>query len=170
MVLRNQVEWALHCAVVLAGLPPGRTLSAKVLSEFYGIPKEYLSKALQALATAGLVSGATGPSGGYVLSRPPAKITFLDVVEAIEGKEGHFVCREIRRNNPSLPSDAPFRSICGIARVMYEADEQWRKVLRKTTLADILKELPGQIPQDVARRSAVWLSERAGTRKSDENR
>lgn len=170
MVLRNQVEWALHCAVVLAGLPPGQTLSAKVLSEFYGIPKEYLSKALQALATAGLVSGATGPSGGYALSKDPAIVTFLDVVEAIEGKDGHFVCREIRRNNPSISSEAPFRSVCGIARVMYDADDAWRKVLRATTLADILRALPGQVPKDVARRSALWLSERSGTRKSGEHR
>lgn len=170
MVLRNQVEWALHCAVVLAGLPPGRTLSAKVLSEFYGVPKEYLSKALQALASAGLISGATGPSGGYALSKAPAEVSFLDVVEAIEGKDGHFVCREIRRNNPSLPKEASFRSVCGIARVMYDADDAWRKVLGSTTLADILKALPGQVPKDVARRTAVWLSGRAGTRTSGETR
>lgn len=163
MVLSNQVEWALHCAVVLAGLPPGKTLSAKVLSEFYGIPKEYLSKALQSLANAGLISGVTGPSGGYVLSRPSSTITFLDIIEAIEGAEGHFLCREIRKNNPCKTPSTKFRSVCGIAKVMGDADDAWRSVLRKTTLLDILRSLPGQIPPDLAQKSALWLSERSGT-------
>ena len=168
MVLSHQVEWALHCAVVLAGLPPGKTLSAKVLSEFHGIPKEYLSKALQSLAGAGLVSGSTGPSGGYVLSRPPNRITFLDIVDAIEGREGHFQCQEIRKNNPCRTSKTPYRQVCGIAKIMGEADEAWRAVLRKTTVLDILTSLPGQVPPDLARRSASWIEERWGRLKTEE--
>lgn len=163
MILRNQVEWALHCAVVLAGLPAGKRVSAKVLSEFHGIPKEYLSKALQAMASQGLISGTTGPNGGYGLSRDPSEITFLDVVEAIEGKEGHFLCREIRKNNPCRETERPLKSICGIARVMYDADEEWRKSLRKTTLKDILKKLPSQIAPDLAAKSAAWIAKRTGT-------
>ena len=50
MVMGDQVEWALHRVIVLADLPPDKTLSAKVLSEYHGIPNDYLSKALQALA------------------------------------------------------------------------------------------------------------------------
>ena len=46
MQLKSQVEWALHCCAILAGLPANRYLATKVLAEFHGVPKEYLSKAL----------------------------------------------------------------------------------------------------------------------------
>ena len=71
MLLRNQVEWAIHCCAVLAALPPDQTLATKILAEFHGVPKEYLSKALQSLAQAGLVVGTLGPTGGYRLAKEP---------------------------------------------------------------------------------------------------
>ena len=73
MILKSQVEWALHCCAILAGLPEGRYLSTKALAEFHGLPKEYLSKALQSLSQAGLVHTTLGPSGGYRLARSPER-------------------------------------------------------------------------------------------------
>src|SRR6185312_2396327 len=96
MQLRGPVEWALHCCGVLAGLAPGRYLPTRDLAEFHGVPKEYLSKALQALSQAGLVESTLGPSGGYRLAGSPEAITFLDIVEAVEGKASTFVCTNIR--------------------------------------------------------------------------
>ncbi|HEY9126705.1 MAG TPA: Rrf2 family transcriptional regulator, partial [Acidobacteriaceae bacterium] len=90
MQLRNHVEWALHCCAILAGLPEGRYLATKDLAELHGVPKEYLSKALQALSAAALVESVVGPSGGYRLAKAPAKITFLDIVEAVEGRQSTF--------------------------------------------------------------------------------
>ena len=51
------------------GLGPDETLSTKTLAEFHGVPKEYLSKALQALAQADIIVGTLGPTGGYRLAR-----------------------------------------------------------------------------------------------------
>jgi DNA-binding IscR family transcriptional regulator len=68
MILKSQVEWALHCCAILSGLPEGRYLSTKALAEFHGLPKEYLSKALQSLSQAGLVHTTLGPSGQQSLS------------------------------------------------------------------------------------------------------
>ena len=76
MQLKNQVEWALHCCSILASAPEGGRLSTKDLAELHGVPKEYLSKALQALSAAGIVEGTLGPTGGYRLARPVAKISF----------------------------------------------------------------------------------------------
>jgi Rrf2 family protein len=162
MILRNQVEWALHCAVVLAGLPAGKTLSTKALAEFHGVPKEYLSKALQSLATAGLITGTLGPKGGYLLAKPPSKVSFLDIVEAVEGKDGNFKCTEIRGNNPCRNKSHSFSAVCIIARTMYGADAAWRKALRQTTLADVLAQLPREVPADLGAKSGAWLSERMG--------
>lgn len=158
MRLRNQVEWALHCAVLLAGLPDGARLSTRCLAEFHGVPKEYLSKALQGLAQAGLIEGSLGPTGGYRLARPADKISFLDVVEAVEGAEPSFSCTEIRRNNPCLRASHGITGPCQIARVMRRADQVWRDELRATSLADMARTVEREVPQALLQASAEWLA------------
>jgi Rrf2 family protein len=161
MILRNQVEWALHCCSVLAALEPGQYLATKDLAEFHGVPKEYLAKALQALSAAQLVESTLGPTGGYRLAKNPQHITFLDIVEAVEGKASTFECSEIRKNNPCL-GQRKVSGVCAVARVMYRADEAWRKELRSVTLAMLLQQLVKEVPMEVLERGRHWLSERKG--------
>jgi Rrf2 family protein len=166
MQLRGPVEWALHCCAVLAGLAPERYLPTRDLADFHGVPKEYLSKALQALSQAGLVEGTLGPAGGYRLARAPDRISFLDVVEAVEGRGPTFVCTNIRRNNPCL-APAEVKSLCteahpcAIARVMRGADRAWREKLKAVSLADLLKTLQSDLPPAVLRKAAAWIAERS---------
>jgi Rrf2 family protein len=158
MVLRNQVEWALHCCSVLSWLPEGQYLATKDLAEFHGVPKEYLSKALQALAQAKLVDTTLGPTGGYRLNRHPKDISFLDIVEAVEGKTTTFNCTEIRQNNPC--STAKIKGTCEIASVMYNADEAWREVLRATSLETLAKQLEQKLPQSQFVKTKEWFESR----------
>jgi Rrf2 family protein len=158
MNLKNQVEWALHCCAVLMALPDGATLPAKVLAEFHGVPKEYLSKALQALSQQGIVTGTLGPSGGYRLARAAGDITFLDIVEAVEGRRSTFQCSEIRANNPCLPKKYKADGPCTVARIMWNADEAWRESLRAVTLAEFGKQLVQEVPQEILKKSQDWLA------------
>ncbi|GEC31891.1 RrF2 family transcriptional regulator [Sinorhizobium fredii] len=162
MILKSQVEWALHCCAILAGLPEGRYLSTKALAEFHGVPKEYLSKALQSLSQAGLVHTTLGPSGGYRLAGTPAELTFLDIVEAVEGKARTFVCNNIRANNPCRPQGYCESGACAVARVMWEADEAWRDKLRSVRLSDLIDTLAKEIPAELWKSSFEWVLERAG--------
>lgn len=161
MQLKNQVEWALHCCAILAGLPAGRYLATKALAELHGTPKEYLSKALQALSSAGLVDATLGPSGGYRLARPPTGISFLDIVEAVEGKARTFVCTEIRANNPCRPQGACDARPCAIARVMWDADQAWRDRLAAVSLADLAATLEADLDPDLWAATARWVAQRA---------
>jgi len=158
MILRNQVEWALHCCTALA-LQPTQYVSTKDLAEFHGVPKEYLSKALQALASAGLLEATLGPTGGYRLSRSPSEISFLDIVEAIEGKRNTFACTEIRTNNPCLSkADKKMSGVCEIARVMYSADEAWRNELRQKSIESLASELKLKLSAEQLKKNADWFS------------
>lgn len=164
MQLRSQVEWALHCCVILAGLPPDGRLATKALAELHGVPKEYLSKALQALSQAGLVDGALGPSGGYRLTRAPEDVSFLEIVEAVEGTGSTFICTQIRDNNPcrvaAVPTDCDRRP-CSIARVMWNADRAWRDSLRSARLSDILAGLESEMEPGLYQRTNAWVLARA---------
>lgn len=162
MVLKSQVEWALHCCAILSGLPEGRYLSTKSLAELHGLPKEYLSKALQSLSQAGLVHTTLGPSGGYRLARAPSELTFLDVVEAVEGTGRNFVCQNIRANNPCRPKGFCESGPCAVARVMWEADEAWRAALRKVTFSDLGKTLEQEVDPEIWTDTFKWVLKRAG--------
>lgn len=162
MILKSQVEWALHCCAILAGLPEARYLSTRALAEFHGVPKEYLSKALQSLSQAGIVTATLGPSGGYRLARRPEDLTFLDIVEAVEGTGRSFVCGEIRRNNPCAPEGHCYDRPCAIARVMWAADDAWRASLAGVRLSDLLASLATDLPETLRRGTAAWVDQRAG--------
>lgn len=160
MVLGSQVEWALHCMSILAALPEGALAPAAVLAEMHDLPKPYLAKSLQALAGAGLVETVPGPRGGYRLGRPADAISFLDVVEAVEGKQRSFRCTEIRRQGPCASPARPGDALCNIAHTMFEADDAWREVLRKRTLAGLQAELEQTLSPEQRARAEAWLGTR----------
>lgn len=56
------------------------------------LPQALVAKILTLLSSAGLVSGKSGPSGGYRLARNPAKISLLDVVRVFEDVESQVMC------------------------------------------------------------------------------
>ena len=159
MHLKNQVEWALHCCFLMAALPEGAYLSAKALSTFYNIPKEYLSKALQALSAADLVDATLGPKGGYRLAKSPDDISFLDIVDAVEGQKSTFNCMEIRRNNPCIDNEVDLNKPCLIAHVMWQADEAWRKSLKSYSLGTLMNTLAQEGRADLYHKSLEWLVE-----------
>lgn len=141
MFLSEQVEWALHCALVLSLSPDDKPIPAKTLAEIHGVPSAYLAKALQSMASAGIVKAVPGRNGGYRLGKVPSEVTFLDVVDAVEGDAAIFRCTEIRQHGRS--SRRPYPGICGIALVMYRAQAAWRTELATATLADVSARLSG---------------------------
>lgn len=161
MNLGNQVEWGLHCMTVLAGMPTHVMVPAKVLAEFHDVPKEYLSKCMQSLSSAGLVTTTLGPKGGYSLAKPASSISFLDIVEAIEGTKKTFNCKEIRRNNPCIPKNSKLHSkVCGIAAVMNHADQAWRDVLKQKKLSEIAHEVNSLLDEENRSKISSWFTDK----------
>lgn len=160
MRLGEGVEWALHSCTVLALLPPDLAMPAARLAEFHGVPPAYLAKHLQSLAGAGIVDSVPGAKGGYRLARPAAEITVLDVVLALEGEGTAFRCTEIRQRGPAgHPRKQAALKPCGIARVMWQAEDAWRASLRETSLADVVAGLARDVDPGTAAQGAVWIRE-----------
>ena len=137
--MSDGVEAALHCALVLAGLPPGRVLTGKSLAALHGLSDSYLLKHLRALAEAGVIEAVPGPRGGYRLARAPAAISLLDIVAAIDGTEPAFTCREIRRRGPGKAKEpCVYKTDCFIKTRMLAAEQAWRSALQGQTLQDLV--------------------------------
>jgi Rrf2 family protein len=159
MRMGEGVEWSIHCCVVLAGLPPGRSLPAGRLAEFHDVPSAYLAKHLQAMAQAGIVESIAGRRGGYRLARPADEITLLDVVDAVEGQAAAFRCTEIRQRGPIRGQRADFRNPCGVAEAMREAEVAWREALGRRTVAELLVQVAESVSEVRIRNGIKWLDE-----------
>jgi Rrf2 family protein len=159
MKLGEGVEWALHSCTILALLPPDTAMPASRLAEFHGVPAAYLAKHLQQLAAAGIVTSTTGRRGGYRLARPADEITFAEVVEAVDGRERAFRCSEIRQRGPAAVAEANYAPVCGIARVMYEAETAWRAVLREKTVHDAVGEMARDATPEALNKGLQWFQE-----------
>lgn len=153
------VEWVLHSCTVLATLPSDQALPAAKLAEFHDVAPAYLAKHLQACAAAGIVVSLPGPRGGYRLARPPAEITLLDVVQAVDGAEHAFRCSEIRQRGPVAGDPSAYRRPCGIARAMWRAEAAWRAELAGTTIADLVIELIATVPSPQLQAGAEWIQQ-----------
>jgi Rrf2 family protein len=159
MKLSDGVEWGVHVCTLLAVLPDDAALPAARLAEYHGVPSAYLAKHLQALARADVLETVKGPRGGYRLARPPAEITVLDVVEAIDGDEPAFRCSEIRRRGPAAGPAREYRLPCGINRAFTRADEAWRKELEDTTIASLVIGVMQEASPAAVEKAARWLGE-----------
>ena len=158
--MSDAVEWSIHCCAVLAALPPDQSLPAVRLAEFHDVPPAYLAKALQAMASAGIVESRPGPRGGYRLARSPEDITLLDIVTAVDGSGHAFRCHEIRQRGPGA-TDEPgaYRTHCGIARAMWRAEDAWRAELAATTVGDMVVDFLTHASAARVQRGLEWVQD-----------
>ena len=75
---------ALHSMALLAANPEQSIPTRKIAARFH-VSEAHLSKVLQRLTKAGLVTSIRGPKGGFLISKPTDEITLLDVYESMEG-------------------------------------------------------------------------------------
>jgi Rrf2 family protein len=124
---------ALHAAAILArveseGDRESRTMPASEIAEILGASKAHLSKVLTQLTRAGILSGTTGPGGGFALARPAGEVSLLEIYEAIEGS------LETERCLFDLPICEP--STCPLSRLLCDVNERIASTLADTTLRE----------------------------------
>jgi len=75
---------ALHSMVLLAA-SPGKSVTVKEITARTGVSEAHLSKVMQRLAKAGLVTSTRGPKGGFLLGESGLSTSLLAIFESIEG-------------------------------------------------------------------------------------
>ena len=85
MQITRTADYALRAVVHLAENGGNRPVPASAIARMQDIPAEYVSKVLQSLSRAGLVTCRPGRGGGATLLREPQSISVLEVVEAVDG-------------------------------------------------------------------------------------
>ncbi|MBL8798975.1 MAG: Rrf2 family transcriptional regulator [Planctomycetia bacterium] len=136
------VEYALRAVVHLAAeAPAARTTDQIALAT--RVPKPYLSKVLQGLNRAGVVHSQRGIGGGMTLTKAPAELTILEVVNAVEPLGRIREC--------PLGLAAHGVRLCPLHRRMDNALATVEAAFSQTTLAEVLAEPTSSPPLCEAR-------------------
>ena len=95
MQLSRKADYALRAIRYLSNLPKGKLGSINAIAEAESVPREFLAKILKDLTRSGILLSFQGVTGGYRMSKLPKEVSFLDVIEAIEGPVHINLCTEL---------------------------------------------------------------------------
>jgi len=130
MQLTRAADYAVRVMVYLAGNPAGVRASLPQIVKATGAPESFLSKVLQGLTRARLITSRRGPSGGFEISTIGRLASMRNVVEAIDGPISLNVCVSQRRS-------CPRKSWCPAHPVWVKAQEALLGVLSTAMISDM---------------------------------
>ena len=85
MQITRQADYAMRAVAYLSNLGTEDRAATSQIAEDQQIPPSFLAKIVSQLSVAGLLQTSRGARGGVSLARDPNEISFLEVVEAIDG-------------------------------------------------------------------------------------
>lgn len=94
MQLSRKSDYALRAVRHLSTLPKRKLASINSIAATEKIPREFLAKILKDLTQGSILVSFQGVAGGYRLAREAKKISFLEVIETIEGPLHLNLCTE----------------------------------------------------------------------------
>ena len=92
MQLTRAADYAIRVMIKLATPQADGRVSLPELAQITGAPKSFLSKVMQNLVRAGLISSRRGQAGGFRISPCGRAASMRDVIEAIDGTIYLNVC------------------------------------------------------------------------------
>jgi Rrf2 family protein len=133
MRLTRAGEYAIRCIYHLSSQDTGVVTKRQEIAQAMNIPDQFLGKIAQQLAQAGLIEIVQGAKGGMRLVVSPAKVSMLDVIEAVIG--------EIFLNDCIIrPESCDRGKSCIAHQVWKRARDQLRDTLAEATFDKLVDE------------------------------
>jgi Rrf2 family protein len=127
--ISRKIDYGLRAMIYLASISRDAVVPFREIARQMLVPEDFLAKILKTLVDEGLVKSTRGPHGGYALAKPAADISFLEVIEAVEGPIALNVC---------LDEDGCGKSAaCTMVGVWREGQERMLEVYRAANLASL---------------------------------
>ncbi|MGH8144339.1 MAG: SUF system Fe-S cluster assembly regulator [Steroidobacteraceae bacterium] len=122
-------DYATLLLARLAG-QPGRRVTAAQLAQETGLACPTVSKLLKQLHRQGLVQSTRGLHGGYLLARPAAQISAVNILDALEGPVALTECA-------SHESHCGIELTCAVGRAWRRVNLAIRRSLQDITLLEL---------------------------------
>jgi Rrf2 family transcriptional regulator, nitric oxide-sensitive transcriptional repressor len=130
-MLSQTVEYSLRAIVWLASHANDPQTTQQIATATL-VPAGYLSKVMQSLGRGGLVTAQRGKRGGFLLVRPAAEVSVLEVINTVEPIQRIREC--------PLGIAAHGSHLCPLHRRLDAAMAMIEKTFRETSIAEVLAE------------------------------
>ena len=104
------------------------------IAEAQRIPPKFLTVMLSQMSREGLVETRRGREGGYWLARPPAEVTYGEIVRLTRGSLGLLPCASRHAYEPC--KNCVTEDKCRLHRVMLMVRDETARILDGLSLAD----------------------------------
>jgi Rrf2 family protein len=132
VVITRATEYAVRTVVFLAQQPKNQIVLKKDICKTQEVTPAFLTKILQPLIKAGIVSSQRGVGGGFLLAKPAKEVTLLDIFEAEEGP--------LKLNHCLVDPDVCVRdSYCSAHEAWQEAQDSMLATLRRHNIETLVK-------------------------------
>jgi FeS assembly SUF system regulator len=109
---------------------PDAVHSASSIAAATGVAMPTVSKVLKVLTRGGVVESLRGTNGGYLLPRPPGRITLAEVIAAVDGPIGMTECS-------TTPGLCIQEAVCAVRANWQKVNRLIYEALQQVTLADM---------------------------------
>lgn len=92
--INRKVEYALMALMLMKEKGRDELTTAREVCDRYETPFDTTAKVMQQMNNAGILQSHKGVKGGYTLARELQRVTYLELVELIEGKSFMMDCHE----------------------------------------------------------------------------
>ena len=133
MKLSSKGRYAVMAMADLAKNNVKEPTSLTEISLRQGISIDYLEQLFLKLRKSNLVQSSRGPSGGYVLSKPPGEIKLLSIISAVDEKIKTVKCRKESKKGCNGKSIK-----CITHNLWDDLEAHINKFFEDNTLSDIL--------------------------------
>lgn len=138
MRLTKRGEYALRALIDFGiAYELGRPLvKMSELVEKERLPVKFLEQILMQLREAGYIVTKRGKNGGYYLAKPPAEISFGEVIRLIDGPLAPIACvSQTAYERCTCPDEAH----CGLRMLMLDVRNAIAKILDRYVLSDVVE-------------------------------
>ncbi len=135
MKITKKSEYALRALAQIALNDSGSVIRARDIAEKENMSVKFLEQVLSLLKHRGIVETRRGVGGGYVLNRPPEKITLAEIIRLVDGPLAPVSCVSEMAYVPCQRDE----KLCALKSVMGEVRLAITGVLERLTIADLCR-------------------------------
>lgn len=92
--INRRVEYALMVLKLIKEKDPIELTTAREVCDLFETPFDTTAKVMQLMNNAGILHSHKGAKGGYTLLRDLSQVSYMELVELIEGKSFMMDCHE----------------------------------------------------------------------------
>jgi Rrf2 family protein len=140
-MLSQKARYALRALIELARQPAGGQMTAGDIAARTEAPRKFLEAILLELSRRHIIISRRGKFGGYALARPPAEISFAEVIRAIDGPLALAPC--VSQMAFRKCDDCPDLETCALRPALREARDATAAALEACTLESAVRESAG---------------------------